>query len=115
MGTQVIDMHTSGPQAGQIKMPMRRVDGAEAWRVRAFIRLVTYFGEWPTGPEQGLRLDRIAEGRDEEIQIMIGDQLREVEGTGSDVKVTVSRSSTTTTLDIRTSYGGLPVALGVTL
>lgn len=115
MGPTVIDMHTSGPLAGTIKMPMRRVSGAEAWRVRAWIRLATYFGEWPTGPQEGLRLAVIAEGTDEEIQIMVADQLLDIEGTGSDVRVIVTRAAGLASLDITTTYGGQPVTLGVTL
>lgn len=112
---QTIEIHTEGPEAGKIKLPMRRVDGLLAWKCMAWIELATLLGEWPTDTTQGLSPSALAgEASDDELSILVQDRLLTVPGTGSVDAVEVTRSgSEVVSLVINATYGDTAVVLGV--
>lgn len=101
----VIDIYTDsendGVLTGQIKMPMRRVSGAEEWRVRAWIELTTLRAEWLANAASGIDFDAIHDGAtDDEIAADITDRLLTVPGTDDVGPITVTRDNDTDSISI---------------
>jgi hypothetical protein len=100
----IIDIHTSGDYAGQIKMPMRRVSGSEEWRVRAWIELTTWRTEWETNTDSGLDYRAIFDGAsDEEIIIDVTTRMLTVPGTDTVGPVEIDRDNDTGVMTISVS------------
>jgi hypothetical protein len=87
-----IDINT---ETGEIKLPMRRVDGIEEIRVRAWIELVTLAGEWGTDTTSGIDYQAIYDGaEDEEIEDDVGTRLKAALPEATSVEVVVTRGQT---------------------
>lgn len=73
-----IDIDT---ETGLIRYPMRRVEGVEEFRVRAWIELVTFVGEWVTDTSSGLDYDAIMDdASDDAIAADIEERLKRIPG-----------------------------------
>lgn len=109
-------MHTEGELSGTIKMPMRRVDGAEEWRIRAWIELTTLRGEWPTNTDSGVDYDAIVSGAsDDQIVEDITARLLTIPGTDEVGPIEITRDNETAsmTITITASHDNTTTTFGI--